>query len=109
VDFLLLVRRRAPAAALALAAGEKGVEHESEAIERFGGEWVRSSSLLGRYDLAIEVRFPNSDACYAFALAITATGHEVDTMVMIDDAAREKARQLVQEIIETDEATTEES
>jgi uncharacterized protein with GYD domain len=92
-----------------LATGAKGIEHESEAVERFGGEWVRSSSLLGRYDLAIEARFPTSDACYAFALAITATGHEVDTMVMIDDAGRERARQLIQEVIETNEATTEES
>ena len=80
------------------------MEHEADAIRRFGGECLRSSSLIGTYDLALEARFPSHESCYAFVLAVTATGHQVDVMLMIDESERDGARQLVEKLLAQDES-----
>src|SRR5688500_5976750 len=73
-DYLLLLRV-GPAASIGMLWSEEAtVQEQPTAVESIGGQVVGCWAALGRYDMAMHVRFPSGDQALAWSLLSNASG-----------------------------------
>jgi uncharacterized protein with GYD domain len=95
--YLLLIEHDAVAASWLLEGGGSAHAAREQAVADYGGQLIASQLLIGTYDHALTVEFPDDAKCFAFSQAVTSWGSRVEILTCLESADAERAAAVARE------------